>query len=117
MENLRSRLRTNLEFSGTPPFWEDGLYGSPVAGRSFTIGQVTVQGMNPCQRCVVPTRDPSTGMVTPQFQKTFVTQRKASLPNWADRQAFNHYYRLAVNTRIPASEGGKRLKVGDVCEE
>lgn len=116
VESLRSRFRTNLEFSDTPSFWEDCLYLSKPGGHSFSIGQIALQGINPCQRCIVPTRDQITGEKTPQFQKTLVENRRASLPEWADETAFNHYYRIAVNTCILASEAGKVLKIGDICK-
>ncbi|MGG6237659.1 MOSC domain-containing protein [Nodosilinea sp. AN01ver1] len=112
LEESRRRFRTNLEIDGVPPFWEDQLFsadGSPV---QFTIGDVVLAGINPCQRCIVPTRDALTGEATPGFQKTFIQQRTAALPDWAPPQRFNHFYKLAVNTNI-ASQGGKRLNVGD----
>ena len=115
LESMRLRFRTNLEFSETLPFWEDSLYVSQSEGQSFSVGQVVVQGINPCQRCVIPTRDQITGEVTSKFQKTLVTHRQASLPEWTDKKVFTHYYRIAVNTRIPDSEVGKILKVGDFC--
>jgi uncharacterized protein len=118
-EDLRARLRTNLEISEVPAFWEDRLYSStPI---SFQIGQVNLEGVNPCQRCVVPTRDPISGEAIAGFQKIFVANRKEQFPTWAAidlfelpaRGRFNHFYRLAVNTRIAPSEAGKQLQVGD----
>lgn len=113
VESLRSRLRSNLELSEVPAFWEEQLYsadGSPIA---FQIGEVQIQGINPCARCVVPTRDAISGDRYPQFQKVFVAQREKELPDWAARERFDHYYRMAVNTQIAPSESGKVLKVGD----
>jgi uncharacterized protein YcbX len=40
-------------------------------------------------------------------------KRAATLPDWAARERFNHYYRLAVNTRIGVSETGKMISVND----
>ncbi|MCM1983881.1 MOSC domain-containing protein [Lyngbya confervoides] len=114
LANLRSRFRTNLEFSGVAPFWEDALFSSPLLESGFHVGEVRMRGINPCQRCVVPTRDAQTGAVLTGFQQRFIQQRRASLPDWANRSAFNHFYRLAVNTAIAASEAGKVLRVGDV---
>ncbi|GAP97022.1 MOSC domain-containing protein [Leptolyngbya sp. NIES-2104] len=116
VESLRSRLRSNLELSEVPAFWEEQLYsadGSPIA---FQIGEVQIQGINPCARCVVPTRDAISGDRYPQFQKVFLAQRKKELPDWAAKERFDHYYRMAVNTRIAPSESGKVLKVGDTLE-
>jgi uncharacterized protein len=82
----------------------------------FTIGSVQFEGINPCQRCIVPTRDALTADPTPQFQKTFLAERAASLPIGVNRDRFNHFYRLAVNTRIPPSEAGKQLHLAERCQ-
>ncbi|MBE9011147.1 MOSC N-terminal beta barrel domain-containing protein [Pseudanabaenaceae cyanobacterium LEGE 13415] len=113
-ESMRSRLRTNLELSEVPAFWEEQLYSADGSSIKFQIGDVQIQGINPCARCVVPTRDAVSGDRYPQFQKTFITQREKELPDWAAKERFDHYYRMAVNTRIASSESGKVLKVGNV---
>ena len=110
---MRQRLRTNLELDHTPAFWEDCLYTASGQPQPFHIGDVTLQGINPCQRCIVPTRDSLTGTPTPNYQKQFIAQRQATLPADVARSRFNHFYRLAVNTRIPPTEAGKMLQLGD----
>ena len=115
-EEMRTRLRTNLEITDVPAFWEERLYSEADQPIEFQIGAVKIQGTNPCQRCVVPTRDPISGVATAQFQKSFVAKRKENLPTWAPASRFNHFYRLAVNTRIDSSEAGKSLRVGDAIE-
>lgn len=116
VESCRLRFRANLELGDVPAFWEDRLYGSGLgAEASFNIGAVSIRGTNPCQRCIVPTRDGQTGQPTPGFQKTFMERRAATLPDWAARDRFNHFYRLAVNTRLKPSEVGKSIAVNDVC--
>ncbi len=116
VEDMRLRLRCNLEISGVPAFWEDQLFTEAGRCVQFRVGDVIVAGINPCQRCIVPTRNPLTGASTPHFQKTFMARRQASLPSWADLSRFNHFYRLSVNTRIPLSEAGKQLRLGDRVE-
>lgn len=113
LESVRRRFRANLELTGGEPFCEDGLYGAPGELKPFQIGDVRFLGHNPCQRCVVPTRDPDNGQVVPDFQKKFMEERKKHLPRWANAQRFNHYYRFAVNTSVPSTEAGKVLCVGD----
>ena len=98
---LRRRLRTNLEIGGVSPFWEDRLFADANRYVQFQIGTLILLGVNPCQRCIVPTRDSQSGDATAQFQKTFVNQRRQSLPHWVNPSRFNHFYRLAVNTQIP----------------
>jgi uncharacterized protein YcbX len=112
LEETRRRFRTNLEIDGVPAFWEDQLFGPDSAPVRFAIGGVVLEGINPCQRCIVPTRDALTGVATDRFQKTFAQQRATTLPDWTHRSRFNHFYRLAVNTNI-LNQGGKILRVGD----
>jgi hypothetical protein len=113
LESVRRRFRTNLELNGGEPFCEDALYGAPEELKPFRIGEVGFLGHNPCQRCVVPTRDASSGEAVAGFQKTFMEMRRQELPEWANAQRFNHFYRFAVNTSIRAQETGKRLRPGD----
>jgi uncharacterized protein YcbX len=115
LESVRRRFRTNLELEGggAPAFFEDSLFGEPGELKPFAIGDVRLFGHNPCQRCVVPTRDPVTGGGLHGFQKEFMERRRQALPAWANIARFNHYYRFAVNTSIPSTEVGKSLQVGD----
>lgn len=110
---MHQRLRANLEIDGVPPFWEDQLFTNEGEVVKFKIGEVIVEGINPCQRCVVPTRNSLTGEKYPNFQKVFSEKRRKTLPDWVDSSRFNHFYRLTVNTKIPASEAGKLLQLGD----
>jgi uncharacterized protein YcbX len=123
-EGMRRRLRANVEIGADesadaeplPPFWEDRLYAGEEESVAFTIGGVAFRGVNPCQRCVVPTRDPDTGEETPGFRERFVERREATLPEWADRERFDHFFRLMVNTVVPESSVGETLRVGDPVE-
>ena len=76
-------------------------------------GYVHMIGVNPCQRCVVITRDSQTGAAYPNFQKTFINKRQETLPEWTERSRFNHFYRLAINTRVPKTEVGKTISLGN----
>jgi uncharacterized protein len=111
-EQVQRRLRTNLEVDAALPFWEDRLFASAESSVIFRVGDVQIEGINPCQRCIVPTRNPETGEVDNRFQKIFIQKRQETLPDWVERSRFNHFYRLAINTRIPASEAGKVLAIG-----
>jgi uncharacterized protein YcbX len=113
VESMRRRLRTNIEIDGVPPFWEDTLYAAAGTAVPIRIGAVTIAGTNPCQRCVVPTRDPDTGAPLYAFAKRLGAQRAATLPAWAERSRFDHFYRLAVNTRSDPSQAGSAIRVGD----
>ena len=113
VEEMRNRIRANLEIDGVPPFWEDRLFTKAGHSIQFQIGEVVFAGINPCARCVVPTRDSKTATATENFQKIFVSKRKESLPNWTTPDRFDHFYRLSVNTQVPSSEVGKILRIGD----
>jgi uncharacterized protein len=109
LESVRRRFRTNLELMGSKPFCEDRLFGAPGELKPFQIGGVKFFGHNPCQRCVVPTRDPDSGEGVANFQKKFMEQRKKLLPEWSNSQRFNHFYRFAINTSVPPTECGKAI--------
>ncbi len=113
LEQMRARLRTNVEIGGTPPFWEDCLFGQAGEAIPFRLGPVTLAGINPCQRCVVPARDPLTGEVDQDFATRFSELRARTMPIWADRTRFDHFYRVAVNTRLHGSQSGHEIRVGD----
>ena len=108
----RGRFRANLEIDGVEAFWEDRLVAG--AGRSvrFRVGEAELWGTNPCQRCVVPSRDPCSGETTREFARLFSQHRRQLLPAWAPADRFDHFYRLAVNTR-PAENRECVLRVGD----
>lgn len=110
LAEVRRRFRTNLEIDGVPAFWEDRLFAAAGQTVPFKLGEVSLLGINPCQRCIVPSRDSQTGAADSGFQRRFVEQRSRSLPSWAERSRFNHFFRLAVNTRLPVTEAGKRLQ-------
>jgi uncharacterized protein YcbX len=113
-DEVRLRFRTSLEIAGVPAFWEDQLIpDSPWGMRRFRIGAVSFEGSNPCERCPVPARDAHTGADTAGFQKRFTELREAELPAWSPTERFDHYYRLATNTRVPSIEAGKILRLGD----
>jgi uncharacterized protein YcbX len=113
VEEIRRRFRANIEIAGVPAFWEDQLFGEMGQSINFEVGQVQFIGVNPCQRCIVVTRDSQTGLASPNFQKTFVKKRQETLPNWTARSRFNHFFRLAINTCLPISEAGKAILLGD----
>jgi len=113
LEEARRRFRTNLEIDGVPAFWEDRLFSDSGVPVPFQVGAVTFHGINPCQRCVVPTRDSRTGHPMPQFQRQFTKQRAATLPEEVARSRFNHFFRLAVNTRVADRSRGTQIQIGD----
>jgi uncharacterized protein len=97
-----------------PAFWEDQLYGQDERSIvRFRIGEINFEGSNPCARCPVPARDPQSGADLTGFQKRFSDLRRETLPPWAPATRFDHFYRLATNTRVAPTETGKPLRMGD----
>lgn len=125
LDEARDRFRTTLEIDGAPDqvggapnglpaFWEDQLFGKDERSVvRFRIGEVDFQGSNPCARCPVPPRNPRTGEIIPDFTRRFAEQRRATLPPWSPESRFDHYYRLATNTRVASSQSGKPLRLSD----
>lgn len=108
-DEARKRFRANIEIGNAPPFWEDSL-----VGKTFKIGNVVVEGANVSKRCPVPTRNPETGEVIKDFVKKFIEFRKNSLSEFSPREVFKDtFYRLCLNTNIPASEWGKEIRIGE----
>ncbi len=116
IDDVRKRFRTNIEIDGVPPFWEDRLFGPPGTSVRFRIGDVVFDGINPCQRCVVPPRDAETGINDDTFVRRFTDLRERTLPYWSTRERFNHFYRVAINTRLASTERGDVVRVGDELE-
>lgn len=116
LDEARRRFRANIEIDGVEPFWEDRLFCGDSEPQLFRIGGVIFGGTNPCQRCVVPSRDSFTGEQIPSaFSKRFSTLREQTLPTWAARQRFDHFYRLSTNTRLIQRATGV-IQIGDPVE-
>lgn len=112
--DMRLRFRTTLEIDGVPPLWEDRLFtADPSVLVAFRIGEVQFAGSNPCARCPVPPRNPQTGAIIPGFQRVFSDYRRSHVPVWTSEARFDHYYRLATNTRVATAEAGKLLRIND----
>ncbi|WP_224449543.1 MOSC domain-containing protein [Haloprofundus salilacus] len=123
-ESMRRRLRPNLEIGGVPPFWEDRLFAGRDEVVEFTVGDadgdsddgIAFDGVNPCQRCVVPSRDPDTGEEYDGFRERFVEKRRETIPEWSGGDWFDHHFRVMVNTRVDEADWGETLSVGDELE-
>lgn len=114
VESVRRRMRANVEVAGVPAFWEDRFVGADAP--AFVAGGVRFEGVEPCARCVVPTRDPETGELLPEFRERFLERREATFPPWADRDAFDHYYTLMLIAAVPESDRGGTVRIGDDVE-
>ena len=112
-DEIRARFRANIEIDGDAPFCEDRLIADGRHVVRFDIGGIVFEGVNPCQRCVVPTRHPQTGEIYPHFARHFAERRRDTLPSWTTPERFDHFYRLSVNTRLSPLSTGGTIRVGD----
>jgi hypothetical protein len=114
VDSVRRRLRANVEVSGVDPFWEDRFVGE--AAPEFAVGGVRFEGLEPCGRCVVPSRDPETGEALPEFRERFVERRRETFPDFADAAAFDHHFAVMILARVPGAAERPTLRVGDPVE-
>ncbi|HET6505503.1 MAG TPA: MOSC domain-containing protein [Baekduia sp.] len=90
------RFRTNVHVvlgDGTAPFAENDW-----EGRALRVGDVTLDLLHPCARCVIPTRDPDTTVKDPNILK-WLTRHREGL--------------FGINARM---RGSGRIAVGDPVE-
>ena len=124
LAEARRRFRANLEIGGCDPFWEDTLASparpdvpslfdlppdlpvDPYADlpalepREFTIGEARFRATNVCRRCVVPSRDSRTGVVTVHFRDAFEARRARAIRRDVDAGSWRTLYRLGTNTGV-----------------
>ena len=132
----RRRFRVNLEIGGCDAFWEDTLASParpelqsdlpsdlpvdpyvdlpPPEPREFSIGDARFIATNVCRRCVVPTRDSRTGMVTEHFRDAFDARRSWGLRKDVDASSWSIFFRLALNLVLAGRVKGGEGQVGDV---
>ncbi len=111
VEGARIRLRPNIEISGVPAFWEDRFLGEDPSG--FEVSGTRFEGAEACARCVVPSRDPDTGEPIEDFEQRFAEHRERTLPEWAPREEFEHFFTVMLITKVPESNYGDTVAVGD----
>jgi uncharacterized protein YcbX len=90
------RFRTNVHvvLDDAPAFAENGW-----EGRTLIIGDVALDLLHPCERCVIPTRDPDT------------TEKDPNILKWLARHREGLF---GINARLSAGSG--RVAVGDAVE-
>ncbi|WP_348609411.1 MOSC domain-containing protein [Halobaculum rarum] len=113
VDSMRRRLRANVELASEEAFVEDRLVAEPGKRVRFRVGDAELLGVNPCQRCVVPSRDPDTGAEFDGFRTRFIRKREETMPGWSGGGRFDHAFRLMVNTVVPGGSVGGTLRVGD----
>ena len=112
LSEMINRMRVNIIIKGVEAYWEDSITPNAETGGILRLGNAELIVTNPCARCVVPTRNPETGIPSEDFMKTFMQQRKLTLPNYLkhDFRYEKNPYRLTVNVLGP---GEGVIKIGD----
>jgi uncharacterized protein YcbX len=90
------RMRTNVhvDFGGTVPAFAEETW----EGRSITVGAAEFVLLHPCVRCVIPTRDPDSGVKDPLILR-HLTREHGGL--------------FGVNARYVGPAAPARISVGD----
>ncbi|NOY42028.1 MAG: MOSC domain-containing protein [Planctomycetes bacterium] len=116
IEEMRRRLRANLEIEAEPAFWEDRLVSGTNQAKQFRVGKTSWLGCGISKRCAVPTRDSQDGTAIEGFAREFSRRRQQSLPEWSPKERFDHFYRAAINTSLESLEDGNVIRIGDSVE-
>ncbi|MGI9459120.1 MAG: hypothetical protein ACR2NF_03900, partial [Pirellulales bacterium] len=129
-ENAQATIRQGSPLIFNVPFWEDALAfpGSvdalenpeseylidvaPVSPSPFWLGSVELCARGVCRRCVVPSRNSLTGVVTEGFREIFEARRSHLLPSNVNARNWRDYFCLGVNTSIEKLSGNQ-LMIGD----
>jgi uncharacterized protein len=113
VNEMRQRLRPNIEIGDVPPFWEDKLFAASDEVIRFQIGKVIFEGINPCQHSVIPKPNNLTQEAYLYSENILTAQKKKTMPDWVKRSHFNHLYRLSINTRVPPQATERIVRIGD----
>lgn len=98
----------NEQIEAVDSFIEDPLVDPLV----FRIGHNRFRSVGVCRRCVVPSRDSSTGSPTYQFRDSFEARRRRSILKHVDTNRWSDFFRLGVNTAIVGE--ADRVLLGEV---
>ena len=113
VNEMRHRLRANIEIGDVPAFWEDQLFGAADGVVRFKIGPVIFEAINPGQPCLLSTRNSAATEAAPNLKNLLIAKQKDIMPDLLKKRHLNQFSRLIVNTRVPHQAGGKKVHIGD----
>lgn len=113
VNEMRHRLRANIEIGDVPAFWEHKLFPEADEVVRFKIGTVIVEGINPAQPCMLCTRSYAAKGAYPNFQKVLTAKQNEILPDLVKRGGLNHLNQLIINTRVSPQAAEKIVHIGD----
>lgn len=113
VNEMRHRLRANIEIGDVPAFWEDKLFPEADETISFQIGTVIFEGINIGQPRILSTENYAAKEAYSSFQKVLTAKQNQIIPDLVKRGDLNHLNRLIVNTRVLHQAAGKIIHIGD----
>ena len=116
VNEMRHRLRANIEIGDVPAFWEDKLFPEADEVVRFKIGTVIFEGINPGQPCILSTQNYAAKEAYSNFQNVLTANQNEIMPNLVKKRHLNHLNRLIIHTRVPPQAAGKIVHIGDRVE-
>lgn len=113
VNEIRHRLRANIEIGDVPAFWEDQLFPQADEIVRFKIGTVIFEGINPGQPCLLSTRSYAAKEAYSDFKNILTAKQKEIMPDLVKKGHLNHFSRLIVNTRVPPQAAEEIVHIGD----
>ncbi|MEG5033067.1 MOSC N-terminal beta barrel domain-containing protein [Microcoleus sp. AT3-D2] len=113
VNEMRHRLRANIEIGDVPAFWEDQLLPQADEIVRFKIGTVIFEAINPGQPCLLSTRNYAAQASDLNFKNILTAKQKEIMPDLLKKGHLNHFTRLIVNTRLAPQSAEKILHIGD----
>lgn len=113
VNEMRHRLRANIEIGDVPAFWEDKLFPEADEIVRFKIGTVIFEGINPGQPYILSTRNSAAREAYPNFQKVLTASQNQIIPDLVKIRRLNHLSRLIVKTRLSPQAAGEIVHIGD----
>ncbi|MEG4418034.1 MOSC N-terminal beta barrel domain-containing protein [Microcoleus sp. LAD1_D5] len=113
VNEMRQRLRANIEIGDVPAFWEDQLFSQSNEIVRFKIGTVIFEAINPRQPCILSTPNYGAKAGDLNFKNLLTAKQKEIMPELVKKGHLNHFSRLIVNTRIAPQSAEKILHIGD----
>ena len=113
VNEMRHRLRANIEIGDVPAFWEDQLFGAADEVVRFKIGSVIFEAINPGQPCFLSTRNYAATEAYSNFKNVLAAKQKEIMPDLVKIGRLNNFSRLIVNTRVPLQSAEKIVHIGD----
>ena len=113
VNEMRHRLRANIEIGDVPAFWEDQLFPEANKVVRLKIGTLIFEAINSGHPYIRYARNYAAKPAEPNFQNLLKAKHKEIMPDLVKRRSVNHFSRLIVSMRFSAQAAGKIVHIGD----